>query len=256
MWLVFKQQNETALTIASKQETIWDTPTGDQKSLLEGSRTRESLWEKGLAGWREGGCYSGWENLLSKRVEVASSLACVDPLEWGGIPRREGQASAKAKRWWVSDGIGRVCVWWRVVVVSACNTQQAALHGPNPRRCLGVIGTNSPSSCRASAPSPGLLGGWQLLPPLALEVGLGRPQLICGVHAPLSNDRELVTQNIQSDWVSVLLFASAFWLIKLLWDASLNVELFQGTKKKRGPGWHIKLPYQITHKLTHPTSKL
>lgn len=53
-------------------------------------------------------------------------------------------------------------------MVSACNTQQAALHGPNPGRCLGVIGTNSPSSCRASAPSLGLLGGWQLLPPLAL----------------------------------------------------------------------------------------
>ena len=58
----------------------------------------------------------------------------------------------------------------------------------------------------------------KLFPPLALEVALGRPQLICGVHVPLSSDRELITQDIQSGWVSVLLFASAFWLIKLLWE--------------------------------------
>ena len=82
MWLVFKQQKETALMKAPKQGTIWDTPTDDQKSLLEGSRTRESLWEKGLAGWREGGCYSGWENLLSKSVEVASSLALCKLWGW------------------------------------------------------------------------------------------------------------------------------------------------------------------------------
>ena len=39
---------------------------------------------------------------------------------------------------------------------SACDTQQAALHGPNTGRGWGVIGTDSPSGCLASAPGQGL----------------------------------------------------------------------------------------------------
>lgn len=32
-----------------------------------------------MVGSRERGCYSGWEDGLSEHVEVAPSLACVDP---------------------------------------------------------------------------------------------------------------------------------------------------------------------------------
>lgn len=39
-------------------------------------------------------------------------------------------------------------------------------------------------------------------------------------------------------------------------DACPEVERFQGARKKLGPGWHVKLLHQTSHKLTHPTSRL
>ena len=54
----------------------------------------------------------------------------------------------------MSDGVGGVCArgvgWCQPVTPSR---QPCVV--PNPGRCLGVIGTNSPSSCHASAPQPG-----------------------------------------------------------------------------------------------------
>lgn len=94
----------------------------------------------------------------------------------------------------MSDGIG--CVGVGVGVASACNTEQAALHGPNPGRCLGVIGIDSPSGCRACAPGLGLLATVAAAPASGSPAGISHhSKRSAQMHCRL---QELLTSGLRS----------------------------------------------------------